>query len=221
MAIRALLLDWDGTIVDSKATILAAYHVASAEVVGRKFPVEREDVDHIIQLRGADAFPIVCGGDLSLVPRFTARFAEVYRLTADGAPAFPGMAETLCALAAEGVRVGIVTSKARVRVDPDIERVGLGAGVLSVVVTGDDVAEAKPHPEGIVKALRALGIAPRDAAYVGDGPNDLLAARGAGVRVFGVEFGFHPEELRALEPDWMVAGYAELGAIVRRENAAG
>ena len=221
MAIRALLLDWDGTIVDSKATILAAYHVVSEEVVGRRFPVEAADVEHIIQLRGADAFPIVCGGDLSLLPRFSERFGEVYRATAGDAPAFAGVAETLRSLAADGVQVGIVTSKARVRVDPDIERVGLGGGVLAVTITGDDVAEAKPHPEGIVKALRALGARPQEAAYVGDGPNDLLASHGAGVRVFGVEFGFHPEELRALRPDWMVASYAELGEIVRRENAAG
>ena len=219
MAIRALLLDWDGTVVDSKATILAAYHVASEEVVGRRFPVDPEDVEHIIQLRGADAFPIVCGGDLSLVLRFAERFAEAYCATAGQAPAFPGMAETLRALAADGVQIGIVTSKARMRVDPDIERVGLGGGVLSVTITGDDVAEAKPHPEGIVKALRALGARPEEAAYVGDGPNDLLASRGAGVRVFGVEFGFHPEELRAMRPDWMVASYADIGAIVRRENA--
>lgn len=195
--------------------------MVSEEVVGRRFPVEAADVEHIIQLRGADAFPIVCGGDLSLLPRFSERFGEVYRATAGDAPAFPGVAETLRSLAADGVQVGIVTSKARVRVDPDIERVGLGGGVLAVTITGDDVAEAKPHPEGIVKALRALGARPQDAAYVGDGPNDLLASRGAGVRVFGVEFGFHPEELRALRPDWMVASYAELGEIVRRENAAG
>lgn len=221
MAIRALLLDWDGTVVDSQAAILHAYHVASEEVVGRRFPVEPDDVQRIIQLRGADAFPIACGGKLELVPAFTKRFGEVYSAVAHEAPAFPGMAETLVGLAAEGVLVGIVTSKARKRLDPDIERVGLGGGVLTVTITGDDVASAKPHPEGIVKAMRQIGVAPSESAYVGDGPNDLLAARGAGIRVFGVEFGFHPEELRALGPDWMVDSYAALGAIVRGENAAG
>lgn len=220
MPISALLLDWDGTVVDSMTTILGAYHVASEEVVGRRFPVEAEDVHRIIQLRGADAFPIVCGGNLDLVPAFAKRFGEAYSAIAHEAPPFPGMAETLQGLAAEGVRIGIVTSKARRRLEPDVERVGLG-GILSLTVTGDDVHQAKPHPEGIIRALRELEASPYDAAYVGDGPNDLLASRAAGVRVFGVEFGFHPEELRALQPDWMVASYVELGEIVRRENAQG
>lgn len=218
--VSAILLDWDGTLVDSHAAILAAYHETSTDILGYPFPVDAEDVDRLIQLRGKDAFQIVCDSDEELVSRYADRFAEAYARTGTEAPVFPGAVETLKSLAAEGIRLGVVTSKARRRLEPDADRIGL-APYLALTVTGDDVEHAKPHPEGIVRAAEELGLPKDEILYVGDGPNDVIAAREAGVRPVAVTFGFHPEAALAAAPELVVENYAELAAHVRRENAAG
>jgi phosphoglycolate phosphatase-like HAD superfamily hydrolase len=95
----------------------------------------------------------------------------------------------------------------------DAERTGLGRYV-DVAVTGDDVELAKPDPASVVAAIAALGVSPREALYVGDGPNDVRAGRGAGARTVGVAYGFHPAEMRAERPDTVVERPLDVLALV-------
>ena len=82
-------------------------------------------------------------------------------------------------------RVGLVSSGSRARVHADLQRTGLDRR-MEVVVTGDDVAERKPAPEGILQALEKLGVAADRAIYVGDTPIDQQTARAANVRFVGI-----------------------------------
>jgi phosphoglycolate phosphatase-like HAD superfamily hydrolase len=76
------------------------------------------------------------------------------------------------------VHTGIVTGKSRSSWDVTIAETQLGE--FDVVVVDDDVAEPKPHPEGIMAALRTLRVSPQDAVYIGDSPADMEAAQAAG-----------------------------------------
>ena len=91
-------------------------------------------------------------------------------------------------LKAEHRRLGVVTAKRR----PTVERVFAGAGIgdfFDVVVGSDDTERHKPHPEPVLKALELLDARPLDAAYVGDSPFDIAAARAAGVFAVAVGWG--------------------------------
>ena len=88
----------------------------------------------------------------------------------------------------EGRRLGVVSAKRK----PTVQRVFDGAGVgvyFDVVVGSDDTERHKPHPEPVLKALELLDARPEDAAYVGDSPFDVAAARAAGVYAVAVGWG--------------------------------
>ena len=116
---------------------------------------------------------------------------------------FPGVEESLARLKAAGVRVGVVTSKRRFSVDMALKNFpGLG-DVVDQWVTMEDTTEHKPRPEPLLKGLELLGNVPREqAAYVGDSPFDVAAAKAAGVESVAVSWGaFSEDALRAAEPD--------------------
>lgn len=69
---------------------------------------------------------------------------------------------------------------------------------------------AKPAPESVIAAISRLDVSPAATLYVGDGPNDIRAARGAGAIAVAVTFGFHPDEARAENPDHVIDELAEL-----------
>ena len=84
------------------------------------------------------------------------------------------------------------------------------------MIGSDDTERHKPAPDPILKALELLDARPSDAAYVGDSPFDVRAAKAAGVYAVAVAWGqIHPvERLRAEEPDAYVESTEELLAVL-------
>jgi pyrophosphatase PpaX len=91
-------------------------------------------------------------------------------------------------LHAEGRRLGIVTAKRRETVELAFARLPL-RDYFETIVAADDTPRQKPDPEPILLALERLGVRAGDAAYIGDSPFDVGAARAAGVRAIGVTWG--------------------------------
>jgi HAD superfamily hydrolase (TIGR01509 family) len=207
--VEAVVFDWDGTLMDSKEAILATYRATTTEVLGSPYPTEPGDVDRIIQLRGKESFDLIADGDPELTERIATTFHREYQVMQSRTQPFPGTAETLERLRGAGIKLGVATSKARARTELEGERTGI-LGLFDVIVTGDDVERAKPDPESVARAIAELGVKPRAAIYVGDGPNDILAGRGAGAITVGVSYGFHPDELALENPDHIIEHPSEL-----------
>ena len=107
-------------------------------------------------------------------------------------------------------RLGMVSSGSHGRVWDDLRRTGLDAH-MEVVVTGNDVTERKPSPEGILQALDKLGVAASHAVYVGDTPIDHQTALAAKVRFIGIR-----SEYAFLDADPMIDTLTELQARLSR-----
>ena len=88
----------------------------------------------------------------------------------------------------EGRRLGVVSAKLRPTVEGVFESAGM-RDLFDVVVGSDDTERHKPEPEPVLKALELLAARPGDAAYVGDSPFDVAAARAAGVYAVAVGWG--------------------------------
>ena len=119
---------------------------------------------------------------------------------------FPGVEDSLARLRKGGVRVAVVTSKRCPSVEMALDTFpGLGE-VVDRFVTMEDTAEHKPHPAPLLKGLEFLGnVSPEEAAYVGDSPFDVAAAKAAGVKSVAVSWGaFSEDALREAEPDYLV-----------------
>ena len=79
------------------------------------------------------------------------------------------------------------------------------------VITKDDVANPKPHPETVQKAVEFLGYSPGECVYVGDTRECVLTGRRAGVKTIGVTWGLHPGEILSKErPDGIAKTFNEL-----------
>ncbi|MBN8866268.1 MAG: HAD family hydrolase [Solirubrobacterales bacterium] len=214
----AVMFDMDGTLVNSQEAILASYHDATTLVLGEPFPVEQADIDMIIQMRGQESFPLIAGGDEEKAERIKEEFGRAYLIHQTRIPLFPEVDVMLTALKEAGIGLGIATSKARSRFDEDMKRTGIGH-YFDVTFTGDDVANAKPAPDQIIAGIEHFGIEPERMLFVGDGANDVIAAREAGAKQVGVEFGFHPKDVAAENPTYMLASYLDLIPIVLPERA--
>ncbi len=200
--LEAALFDFDGTLVDTTELIYQSMRHATGEVLGREIPRET--------LLANVGQPLPRQMEIIDAERAEA-LLESYRLHNHEhhdalIGEFPGVEESLGRLRAAGVRVVVVTSKRRFSVEMALETFpGLGE-VVDRFVTMEDTAEHKPHPAPLLKGLEFLGgVPPEEAAYVGDSPFDVAAAKAAGVKSVAVSWGaFSEDTLRAAEPDHLV-----------------
>jgi HAD superfamily hydrolase (TIGR01509 family) len=218
--VEAVMFDMDGTLLDSWDALLGAYQDATTEVLGEPLPVERADIDHLIQLSARDAFPLLAGGDLELAKRIQVAFGESYRSRSAQISLYDGVQEMLAALRDQGLKLGIATSKSRVRLDRDLEQTGIGA-LMDATICGDEVPVAKPDPGPIHAIMGLLGVEPAASLYVGDGANDILAAHRAGVQAVGAGYGFHPGACREAGPEHWIEEPLALPAVVAGTRGAG
>jgi pyrophosphatase PpaX len=187
-----VLFDFDGTVVDTGAIILASMRHAAETVLGGGYSDE--------QLLAAVGGPGLEAQMHALDPRRVEELVRGYRAhnepLHDTIAVCEGMDRVLDELRGRGHRLGIVTAKRRSTVDLAFARVPI-EHLFEVVVGGDETSEHKPHPAPLLLALERLGAAPEDAAYVGDSPFDMQAAKAAGVHAIGVSWGrIHgPEKL--------------------------
>lgn len=208
MRFPVVLFDLDGTVVDSGSIILASFRHAALTVLGREVP------DEILMRSVGGSSLLEQMRDLD--EERAEELADVYRarnyaLHAELEPC-PGMPEALARLRAGGRRLGIVTAKRREVAALSLACLPANGVTFDVVVGADETELHKPHPEPILFALEALGAAPEEAAYVGDSPFDVAAAKAAGTFAVAVAWGgMHPlERTLAEEPDAVVSTAAEL-----------
>jgi pyrophosphatase PpaX len=207
MRFPVVLFDLDGTVIDTGSIILASMRHAAREVLGRDFADE--------ELMATVGGPGLEAQMRALDPDRVDELVRVYRAhnepLHDEIAFFHGMDEVLLRLREEGRRLGIVTAKRRATVDLAFARVPL-AHLFDTVVGGDETDLHKPDPEPLLLALERLGAQPDDAAYVGDSPFDVRAAKAGGLHAIAVTWGgIHARErLEAEEPDAVVDSAGEL-----------
>lgn len=193
--LRLVILDVDGTLVDSQAIIVEA-QVRTFRAHGLT-PPTRERSLSIVGLSLPEAFRVLLdedGTEGGLSAAMAQTYREVFaRLRADATheePLYPGVKETLAALSRrEDVLLGVATGKSRRGVNHLVAREGW-EGLFATIQTADD-APSKPDPGMIRQALAETGVEPRDAAMVGDSTFDMEMARAAGITAIGVSYGFH------------------------------
>lgn len=201
--VSAVLFDWDGTLVDSAEVSYRSF-LRLFQSYGLAFDREAFAATYSPNwIRTYEAVGLPESDWTEADARWVAFYAE------ERSELIPGAAEALARLRAGRRRLGLVTSGDRSRVRGELQRFGLDA-LFEAVVCGQDVIQRKPHPEGLLLALGQMGVAPVDAAYVGDSPEDVGMARTAGAFSVGVPGTFpNREDLVASRPDLLASSLAE------------
>lgn len=211
---KAVLFDLDGTLVDSVGAYLEVARVAA---MNHGFDVTELQVRQAL-CSGTNFWKGVIpdgreDGEALRKALFAHAAREWPRILSQHGKPFPGLAATLDELKSRGLALGIV-SGARPEV---LELLRAVLERFDAVVLGPDVAQRKPHPEGLLKCLRQLGLQACDALYVGDTPIDIQATRAAGMRAVGVLSGAGDSAaLSACEPDRLISSHVRLPAILSR-----
>ncbi len=196
--VRGVLIDLDGTLMDTAPDLAAAANAMRADFGLPALPVAR-----IAAFVGKGAEVLVhraltgeLGGrvDEATFERARAAFYRHYHaVNGTYAVVFERVPRALELLHAHRLKVACVTNKPREFTVPLLERLAL-ASAFDAIVAGDDVREKKPHPAIVLAGCERLGIAPAQALMIGDSVNDALAARAAGMRVVLVETGYNEGE---------------------------
>jgi len=190
------LFDVDGTLVDSapdicgaQMEVLAAHGLTGFDEVFLRGYIGRHLIDLFADL----------GVDPEQMQPLIARYRDTYLARGhNSTTVFPGIAEMLAALDGRKSTATIKTSRTTRAL---LEQFGLAEHFDHV--QGTDGFPAKPEPDVILAALKALGAKPDECLLVGDSPADMEAGRRAGVRTCGVRWGYGDLEAMARwEPDY-------------------
>ncbi|MBA3844979.1 MAG: HAD-IA family hydrolase [Actinobacteria bacterium] len=184
MRFPVVLFDFDGTVVDSGPIILASMRHATQSVLGRE--ISEQDLMASVGGPGLEAQMEV------FAPDRVEELVRVYRAhnepLHDTLETFQGIEDALAALKAQGHTLGLVTAKRRSTVDLAFAQLPI-AHLFETVVGGDETELHKPDPEPLLLGLERLGASVDQAAYVGDSPYDMQAAKAGGLYAVGVTWG--------------------------------
>ncbi len=200
---RTVLLDLDGTLVDSEELILASYR-HTLRTHREEAPPDDAWLETMGQPLEAQLRDFARDGDE--VRAMTETYLEHNdRVHDDLLRSFPGVREAVAELRDRGLRLGIVTSKRRDKALRGLEVCGYPLDWFGSVVTASDLEAHKPDPAPVRKALGELGEEPAGALFAGDSIHDLRAGRAAGVRTAAALWGpYDRERLAPGEPDlWL------------------
>lgn len=208
---RLLVFDWDGTLMDSEARIVACIRAAIGDLSLE--PRSNAEIRNIIGLGLREAIETLYPGcderlHCDLTDRYRHHFVE-----ADPTPSqlFEGAAETVRRLHGEGYVLAVATGKGRRGLDKVLRETGLGRYFHATRCA--DETRSKPDPTMLLELMDELQAAPGETLMVGDTEYDMLMARNAGTGALAVSYGVHAvERLHRHEPQGCIDDIREFHA---------
>ncbi|NBA97741.1 phosphoglycolate phosphatase [Pseudomonas sp. R5(2019)] len=192
---RLVMFDLDGTLVDSVPDLAAA--VEKMLLALGRAPV---GIDAVRLWIGNGARVLVrraLANDLdhadigeAETEQALALFMDSYADSHDLTEVYPGVRDTLKWLHKQGVEMALITNKPERFVAPLLDELKLGR-YFRWIIGGDTLPQQKPDPAALLFVMKMAGVEPRQALFVGDSRNDVLAAKAAGVACVALTYGYN------------------------------
>jgi 2-phosphoglycolate phosphatase len=190
-----VIFDLDGTLADTFALIVSSWNAAVAAPLGRIYTAEEVIARFGLPEHGMLRREMQGRSDVEEAEEV---FHKHYEAEHGVVSPFPGVDAMLHAIRDAGMPMGVMTGKGRRTLDITLRKLGW-AGLFGSTVTGDDVTNQKPAPDGILAVARDLGAAPARSVYIGDSPVDIQAGNAAGM--VSVAAAWHAHELHRLRAE--------------------
>lgn len=201
-----ILFDLDGTLLNTKPLIDASFiHT-----------FEKFRPDHILSDEELDSFfgPTLYqsfsrySSDEKEIEEMIAYYREYNIKNHDSVvKPFDGAKELVKTLSKKGYKLGVVSSKKTDLVCHGLELFGM-LDKMDIVIGADEVENHKPAPDGILLAIKRLDA--KNAVYVGDTKNDMIAAQNANIKTIAVLYSKHPEVMLEANPDYAINKLSEI-----------
>lgn len=189
-ALKAVIFDLDGTLVDTANEFVVVVQALRAEHGRDGMDPQRIRASVSNGARALVSLALDMPEDAPGFETQRLRLLELYsEVLGTVARPYPGIVELLSQLEERGVNWGIATNKPRAYTDPLLERLDMKPRPASVVCP-DDVAERKPHPESLLRNCREMDCTPGQAIYVGDHLRDIEAGKRAGMYTIAAAYGY-------------------------------
>lgn len=182
---QALVLDLDGTMIDTEGLALNAWCTASAEL---KLPIRDEFFSTLIGLNSADIAKKLREeiGDETAISDLRQESWKVYEeLLSQGIRVMPGVLELLDEAAHQGIKCAVATSSHLKTAEQKLSSTGL-LPHISVLTTGDEVTHGKPNPEIFLRSAERLEVSPAHCWAAEDSAVGVKAASNAGMQTWMV-----------------------------------
>lgn len=189
---RLIVFDWDGTLMDSEAKIVASMRAAGQDL--GLADLDDGTLRNVIGLGLSEAIEMLYPDAGLLTLR---AFADRYRhhfLSGDGESSnfFDGALALVQGLHRRGLLLGVATGKSRRGLNRVLAEHGCG-NYFHATRCADETF-SKPHPQMLVELMDELGVAPEQTVMIGDTEYDLQMANNAGTNSIGVSYGVHERE---------------------------
>jgi len=177
---KGIIFDIDGTLTSTNDLIFASFNFITQKYLGKKFTNEE-----ILKWFGPTEDVILkkfCGDNYETAREEYYKFYSENHFMAD---IYPGMKEILDKLKSSGVLLSIFTGKGKEAATITLKKLDI-LKYFDLIITGDEVKEHKPSPEGIEIFLKKFNLKKTEVIMIGDSPSDVKAAHSAGIKVVSV-----------------------------------
>lgn len=221
ISIKAVMIDLDGTLLDTACDLAAAANMMLRELGRVELPLETiqsyigKGIQKLVKrsLTGSlDGEPEAELFDRAM-PIYERDYAKT--LCVNTQP-YPGVLEGLNALREAGFHLACITNKAEAFTMPLLRATEL-LGYFDIVLSGDSLPKKKPHPMPLLHACKHFGILPHEMLLIGDSLNDAEAARAAGCHIFCVPYGYNEgRDVQELDCDAIVPSVYDATKLIQK-----
>jgi len=213
MTLRALIFDLDGTLIDSAPDLRTA-----TNKLLRNYNRRDISMNEVKQFVGNGAAKLIerafkatgIEADLADIPKLTNEFLSLYDgHEADETSLYAGVLEILATLKDRGFRLALCTNKPQTPSENILRDLGI-AHFFELVLGGDQLASKKPNPEMIHWIVNKMKLNVDEALMIGDSPNDIDAAKNAGMRNIAVSYGYRKITIEELNADIVIDEFQQL-----------
>ena len=211
---KLIIFDFDGTLADTESLITQTMQ-KTIEALHLE-PRSREQCRAMIGLPLKETFMRLIPMTDEMGDCCVDTYSQIF--DRDNRPGvvrlFPHVADTLAALYAHGYTLTIATSRHRESLMEFLQGMQIDT-YFRYIVTVNDVAQAKPHPDMVLHTMEHLNIAPADTLMVGDAVYDIQMGHNAGVHTCGVTYGNGTRaDMVACQADHIIDDFGQLGSLL-------
>ncbi len=217
MLAKAVIFDWDGTLADTIPLTFKIYKEVFRKL--KKRGLSFEDFKKLFSREHERLYSF-----MKLTPKEKSKadraWKEVYGKRQKEIKLCKGARELLTALKDSGIKTALVSSGKKLRVEQELKQTN-SRKFFNAVVTAEEIPEPKPHPIGLLYAIKLLNEKPENCVYAGDMAEDIEAGKKAGMKTIAVLHGMHSREaLETCRPDFFAWNLKELKNLLCNQPSA-
>jgi phosphoglycolate phosphatase len=214
MAIRTIILDFDGTIADTRKSIILSIQSSLAEAEMQ--PADEEQIKAYIGLPLKDILKKIADiPDDATMEKLVAIYRKRYNEIAENCvKLFPNVMRVLDELYQKGITITVASSKGRGALLLLLDKLGV-RDYMTLILGEQDIHHKKPAPDMALLIMEETNSKPDETLVIGDTVYDIAMGHGAHCLTCGVKYGYNSTaQLKSEQPDYLIDNFSELLEIV-------